>query len=850
MPDYDSMIQNHSSIDFETRGQYSYVETQNIDWANNSVWTIETDEQIKNETSIITDSILIKQGGSLSIEHSNILINSSDSPIIIVVEEGGILLIENSIITLSNVTCDIGYNIRAYGTFKINNSELNYLCYLTANYPIESCSGPEYYGIFSPGIEIFSNSVEITGSRFNFARNSTILIDNANPKIINNVFKNNTRAMAISNSKINISNNKFFDNYFGIEVFECDIAFSNSTFISTYPGSIKSGILGYKSSISLNDIEVWNSQSIIVCQYCNISVSNSYFEMNEGFTILDSFIDFYNNTFFDLLTYTSFYNVNGYFRNNLIQNNLGRFEFKISQNLIIENNSILSSQDTGIEINVCDVILKNNLINDSENGIFVYSSIASIENNSIQNCSFMGIGCESSLVNITDNMMANNLNGIILLKSSGLVSNNKIIQNFDGIICFNTNSRIIENLIANNSGWGINITGTKPILSGNLFSNKQQITNGYGRLIKSSEVEVLVKDLYGKYIHNYELTIFTENKDRVISKSNVMEPELYQTYVPEYEIRNSGKKQEFSNYLIECSWGYEGIGYTTVSKVFNIKDSTRILLNMPLPDLYVISEEIAISSTKPKQGDKINIEVTIHYSGQVDVRNIPAKITANEITIKKFKLNFNGTIEQKIQNYTVNLDWTIPELLSGITGIKVIIETNSIENQFLNYDKNNSAIKMIEIKENQADNVLDWTDESGMYICSLIILITIIIIILIFILIFKKRNKPEQSESPKQSHKEIQMESKKGLKKGIKKVKKEPMEKLTRKSKNKSKDKSKNISEKKLKDKSLKNDSEKLKDQENDDVRDNRINENKQTKKSLKETLSEELTSSGPRIKW
>jgi hypothetical protein len=90
-------------------------------------------------------------------------------------------------------------------------------------------------------------------------------------------------------------------------------------------------------------------------------------------------------------------------------------------------------------------------------------------------------------------------------------------------------------------------------------------------------------------------------------------------------------------------------------------------------------------------------------------------------------------------------------------GIKVSIEENEIENQYLGYDINNSASVLLDIKDDN-DVPLEVGDETGMWICTIIIIVIILLIILIIYFLTQKRKAsgfpPDFDESMKDFIKE------------------------------------------------------------------------------------------------
>lgn len=833
---------------------------------NVETWTISGPEEIMNETTIINKSIIIKSGGVLNIENSTIEINSSQGPVIFTVEEGGRLIIEHSKLTSHNLSFDFGYNIQVYGEMILNDSIINYPGYILGVYPIKSCSEEYYREYFSPGIEVKSDNVEITNSEFNFALNTSIFIMGSSPKIYNNVFFNNTISITILDSNVILDNIYFNENIQGMEIARSNLELVNSTFIN-----MKSdGIFGYSTVFNIRNTIFENCENTLYCEESTVSIDNSTFNSNGGLGIRGSNVNFVNSKISSL---GGFYlvNVTGMVKNNSFENCISGIALLYSKGAIIENNSIIVKEDylgmgenIGIGVVQCqDILIENNLIQVNTIGISVFESDVIIINNTVYS-KFAGIslyiwGYEYIVKN---NIISNCSIGIIIESFEGEIINNTIVQNQEGISCSGSNISINNNLIANNSDWGINITGVEPILTENRFSDQYHKPNGKGRIIKMFDITFRAKDAFGYYISDYFLSVFDKDNNIPIYEEIIGATGRYDTQIPIYKILNSGEKQEISNLVATASWGNEYIGYIENSKTFRIPDTSRINFTIPLPDLYLTRDDITISNPSPKDGDVVEFMVTVHYNGKVPARNISVTLTVHRKTIKEQFISFEGSDESQSQTFSAS--WTVPvSSTEKYKKITVSIDPdNPVENHRLNYERNNTVLFVLNVTADEEPvDYYTWEGSSGTVLCSIIVIILIVILLIIIAFMIKRKAKKKKHlGEPPLTMKELEAEYDKkrgppprrkgaGLA-GLKKGEKPPGEEKDIKSRIKGRD----IDKKKIDQSKIKPpaDSKKPKKgtKQQEPVKPTKPTKPTTKKKSLKEKIAEDYTRDGPRIKW
>jgi hypothetical protein len=713
---------------------------ENLNWNIRTFWNISGNEVIEDNTTYLKDSIIVKAGGSLSIENSLIFINSSKTPIEIIVEENGYLLINNSNFTLSNILADIGYKFHIFGDLVVNNSELNYLGYLSAVYSEDSCSGEVTENIYTTGMDINSNDVIIQNSLIRFSPETSIFVNNSKPIIQNNTFTDNIKAITAYKSDLDLNKNVFINNYVVFEYESCNVSFRNILISSTYQGSTRIGIAGYLCDFKVINSTMSDVVTFLYVEKCNVYIYESFINNSQVGILLSSTLEIENTSILNLKESFGFYNTTAHIKNNIFEGSVKGFETFLSNNLVIENNSFLNMVTWGFELrNSNDVKIQNNYFNTNIVGIFAIESGIDISGNIIENSTFAGIDCENSWGVVKSNVLKHNAGGVILTDFEGEILNNTIIRNQEGISCADLdNLTINNNIIANNSEWGINLTNSEPQILDNIYSNDWHAPNKFGRVIKITNILVSVKDAFGNYLNNYKLTIKDQTGKQYLEDA-INNPNPYLALVPEYEITNSGNKNVHTTYEIIGGWGF-GDFIVSESEIIDITKTDETEIRISLPDLFITTSDITVSNTKPKYNDEITINIKTHYTGQVPIDNVSIKVTANNVKIKDYYLSFPASTEQQTQSTTIT--WKVSKYISEPIGIKVSIERNEIENQFLGYDKNNSASILIDVKD-EDDTTLEVVDETGMWICTSIIIVVIIIILLIIYFMIQKRKVSE-----------------------------------------------------------------------------------------------------------
>ena len=692
----------------------------------NETWVITDSEKIVDQTKVLDTSIKIKANGELLIQNSKLQIDSEAAPIGIIVEKGGELKIFDSNLTAFDISNDKGYSILVYGALTINNSELYHLCCETGVCQLETCGGVTYQNRYSPGIEIYSDDVQIMNSKFEYASNTSIFISSAKPKIADNRFSNNIKAMYIEDSELTIMDNDFESNYFAVETVRGEVTFINNTFY----GNLEINIFTEETNIEIFDSKFYNGNILLFSKKGSVLVENSTFYDGYSVWFEESEVQILNNSFTNTREATVLQSSAAIIKNNILENCELGIRSVNGINSTIENNIIRNSTYLALEVwSSVGLTVKNNSILNCRNGINIFDSEVWVIDNIIQNSTYLGIGDYSQNCVIKNNLISHNEFGIGLYFSRSSVFNNTIILNEVGIISHSSNADISNNIIADNLKWGLNISNIDPQLSGNIYQNEEYPANGLGRISRNAEIQVSVKDTRGNEIRDTLISLYNKDEMVMIKQTYGSSGEFF---IPVYRISNMGQKQEFNPYTVSASWGSESTGYTVTSRTIEAESMEQINLTLQLPDIYISKEDIEISKSKLKHGDIVDFKVTIHYIGtQVPAKDIDVTLTADGGIIKRFTVSFNTSSD--VQNLTIPISWKVVALKSGNMTIRVNIDQiNPLENHQLNYEDNNIAWTYISVEGNELKNAgysLNTTQFCGM----ILIVITLLIIIIVSI---------------------------------------------------------------------------------------------------------------------
>ncbi len=672
----------------------------------------------------------------------------------ITIKSGGELIIKNSTIQIDSSSGPIKIIIEDKGAIQIINSNITSF----------NTTTDKGYGIIVYGSMVVNNSeinhicyetgvtqIESCGGiKYESKYSQGIEIYSDDVKILNSEIKfaKNT-SVYINGANPIIEDCIFTNNIKSIYIQNSELDLSENHIFSNFFGievhestltlsnnelydNFRISIYGKNSSFILENTTIQSADSGFYFEDSKVIIRNCSFYFCAYLIVKESTIAIYNSITTNCAEGLYLLNVSAEIQNNLFESCMYGIWISGSKESLIENNSINYCLYSAIEVhNTPKLKINNNTISDSRNGILTYESDITITNNIITNSFYVGVVDYASKATIKDNFISGNEIGISIYESESNLENNVIVGNIVGITSYNSMAKIRNNIIANNSQWAINITDREPIISNNEFENDQYLANGVGKIRKMGVIEIFVKDLYGNTIEDTKISIINTNNTFKVSE---FIGGSKRAYLPIYEIFNTGQKIEYNPYTATAIWGTDKFGYTSSSKMIHVSTWHKMNLTLGLPDLYLNSTDIQISNDKVKHGDTLDITVTIHYSGtQMSANGINVTVTANGGIIKRFPVSFNAS--SKAQSKTFVIPWTVVAFESGETDIRVTIDqANSLENLLLDYEDNNIASTEMEVEGKKLRSGAGLTITQ---FCGLVGIVVIILILIVIIIIMK-----------------------------------------------------------------------------------------------------------------
>lgn len=339
-----------------------------------------------------------------------------------------------------------------------------------------------------------SHDNEITNNKINTVSNGEgIYAKGNNHKIINNEIENAGSGIYIQYSNnTTISNNKANNNrYSGINLQGSDNSKikdnsasynkHNGIVLSSYWGDLGNGTYG----------TVGNSNSSIVNNTCNYNGNDSYMDGGyyNGIHISgsSSLISIINNT------------CEGNYRSGIA---VGRGNWDISNNMLIQGNIVRYNRNNGIIVNSNESIFENNIAEyNNHSGISIVGYGNKINNNTLGYNNLSGIYIGSYPIGYPIYNMGTNE-----------VTNNLIVNNYEGITIASSNNTIMRNTLINNTiGLKLNNYHKYSLeYSGYNSVNTTNNTFEYNRIVNSTtnfQMENLTSTMW---IYDTELGISVE----------------------------------------------------------------------------------------------------------------------------------------------------------------------------------------------------------------------------------------------------------------------------------------------------------------------------------------------------
>lgn len=302
----------------------------------------------------------------------------------------------------------------------------------------------------------------------------------------------------------------------------------------------------------------------------------------------------------------------------------------------------------------------------------------------------------------------------------------------DGIIAYDCTPTISNNVIGKNEGWGIYARGREPTMSGNDFTYSGS-NNTDGRVLQELGARVYVHDQDGGPLSGATVSM---DSIGLITGSNGL---TSMTYLTLYTIANNGVETN-PQYNLNASW-YTGALTMYGQRSFMLKDEANMSnLSIELeigPDLYITASDIELSTTTPKEGSKLEIEVTVHNSWSKPAYNVTVTVEGSPYTIDEYYtiplIPANGSAVAYI-NWTVRTYDIGGELnITVYVDILTLVEGDEIDRS------NNEASVTVDVKAEKDD---------GSMVGMLAGLVAVIIIVILLLVYLRMRGSAQASEPP------------------------------------------------------------------------------------------------------
>lgn len=430
-------------------------------------WEISNETMVIDETVDIEGSIIVNNGGSLTLDNSTIKIKcGTDGEHGIEVKSGGAIYIKNGSVIDRYFTSAYYFIVRSGATFEMKNSTI-YHCgyanlddYRYSGLYLECDATIEYSTIdlCCQGVIAENETVTVRYTTVEHSywhniegRNAHLILDhctfNATSKKCNVEFYAGCTATCTNNVISNADHNNIWAKTDVVATIENN----------TIWGAKNNGIwaddncdLTIKNNIVHNNTccGLWINDSTVVCNGNTIRDNGKpgedyWDESGHGFagfhgdvTFKDNFVGYNYGHNFETTDCTTVFEDNTFHRsimkcnveffegsqvtakNNYI-NGAGHncFWMRDGVTALIEENTMMNSPHNGIWAgNDCTLTIKDNIImNCTESGIYSYNSTLTIENNDIRNCSLWGIHTEGCSVTQSGNTFTDVAEGQIHL---------------------------------------------------------------------------------------------------------------------------------------------------------------------------------------------------------------------------------------------------------------------------------------------------------------------------------------------------------------------------------------------------------------------------------------------------
>jgi hypothetical protein len=409
----------------------------------------------------------------------------------------------------------------------------------------------------------------------------------------------------------------------------------------------------------------------IKADYCNGSVMNTDISLNsyQGMGVYESELDISNCK---VMGGESSYP-------DLYPNNIGIYG--VLSNLTIHDCSI-SNTRVGIDDGyLSNVNIYNNVISYNYYGIFNYlASQFNVHDNEIMYNSY-GIYSWDSNLNIYDNQLVGNYIGITYKQT--------VQESSDWDI------NIVDNVIADNSEWGIYALNNELEIDQNIFIDDEGNANGNGIYLQEYSLNIYVYDSYNAPITQARVEVRDTFGTTVMTGMTNTDGELNIDNVISYKISNENVKTVYTPHDVTVRWGTDKWGYISEQKSLELNKISNLTFKFKLPDIYISNEDIKVSKSRPESGDKVTIEVTVHYTGDMPASEVNVTITADSGIVDEIKIDRILSGESK----KISAEWEVYSVSDSEVTIRVWVDPPwGFEYHKDEYLDNNNATIMVRVK--------------------------------------------------------------------------------------------------------------------------------------------------------
>lgn len=667
------------------------------DMRDDDTYVITGTEYIKGTTETWSSDILVESGGSLVVDDSVLMFDTSASPVLINVSTGGKLsIINSSTLDLTKVNNSLGYFITIFGDLVIRDSTINLSGYGSC-INRSSCTNPSPSNTyFAPGLSLAEGTALIENSTIS---NSTygLVLEAAQLEVINCIFVYNYYALySYQGSNLEISGTIIRNNAYGMFIVSGeDITISDCI--------IENNAFGI--FIENTDAEIVNSTFTT-----NIEASiGAYF--SSELTLEDCVISH------DYLTYSG-------------------FNIMIDHGTLVMTDCLSAGGLWGVYVNESTAeLLRTELLSNQITGIFAFRSAVTLTNGTI-------LGSEY---------------GALLDNCTATLSGNTIADNRLGVYAIECRPVLEYNLIARNTEYGVmSMDRTFELGAGNDFIDPEDNENGLGMFRQLCSVNIKVYDQHNNMFLFVDGVVVNGLGEEVYNGSLYVKGDVNgaRIVLDQFWITNNGVNINPGPYNITVRWGDDGWGgYITAQQTVSlVGDGPKNLeLKLPLPDIYISEDDIEVTSGKIKEGEDVELEITVHTSGTLNPTNTNVTVYINDEVYETITIDsFDGA-----ESHTLKIK---TKAAADGTGdafrVWVDVENHEFEQNYYlyPYNINNTAKRSFSIEEKEG-NDSGFLVRLGFFGMALIIFLISLILVLRYIHAVhappKEDDEPEESEEDK-----------------------------------------------------------------------------------------------------